>query len=121
MPSSVWRPVGALLLDLAAWCVLPAAFLGFYIGHYFQPVAAALPHLRLVLVLYAALALLRLLLWRFARPVVARFGATLAASALLASMLAYYGLVLVGLQYWGRVISWDLIQSYADQAPSLAE
>ncbi|HYL87554.1 MAG TPA: sulfatase-like hydrolase/transferase [Burkholderiales bacterium] len=113
--------IGALLLDLAAWCALPAAFLTLYVRNFLEPVDAVVPHLRLVLALFVAFALLRLLLWRFVHETAGRLGAALAGSALLAVLLAYYVLVLVGLQFWGRVVSWDLIRTYGDQVPDLAD
>ena len=115
------RALAAFLIELIAWFALPAAFLALYTRQFFEPAAAVLPHLRLVLALFVALALLRLLLSRTAPGRAARLAAALAGSAVLALLLAYYVLVLVGLQYWGRVVSWDLIRSYADQAPSLAD
>ena len=36
-------------------------------------------------------------------------------------MLAYYLLTLIGLQSWGRVVSWEIIASYAGQAGSFAD
>ena len=50
-----------------------------------------------------------------------RAGTALLATAFFLTMLVYYALVLVGLEYWGRVISWELVASYATQMPVLAD
>lgn len=52
---------------------------------------------------------------------VVRLAAALTAAFLLTVMLSYYLLVVIGLQSWGRVVSWDLITSYGAQAPMLAD
>lgn len=36
-------------------------------------------------------------------------------------VLAYYGAVLVGLEHWNKVISWQLITAYAPQLPHVVE
>lgn len=113
--------LGAIGADLVAWLSLPAAFLFAYIKGYGAPTQAILPHLQLALAALLALALFRLALSRALGARAARLAAALAAAAALWTMIAYYGLALVGLEYWGRVISWDLIASYAAQAPRLAE
>ena len=82
------RALGAFLLDLVAWFALPAAFLALYTRQFFEPAAAVLPHLRLVLALFLALALLRLLLSRAATAGAARVVAALVGSAVLASLAA---------------------------------
>jgi glucan phosphoethanolaminetransferase (alkaline phosphatase superfamily) len=108
-------------LDLAAWYAAPAVFLWIYLHRYMAPADALAPHLRVVLTPLVALALLRLILAAFASPKAARLTSALAAAALLWAMLAYYLLVLIGLQSWGRVISWEIIVSYAGQAGSFAD
>jgi len=114
----IWR----VLLDAGLWFLTPVAFLGVYVLRDGAPSASVLPHLRLVLVAFVALTLLRLLL----APLIShgatrRVAASIALSAALALMLAYYALVLVGMQAWGRVVSWELIESYAPQALQLAD
>jgi len=111
-----------IALDAGLWFLLPAAFLAVYVLRDGAPAAAVLPHLRLVLVAFAALALFRLLAARLISHAAARRAAgAIAVSAVLALMLAYYALVLVGMEAWGRVVSWELIRSYAPQALQLAD
>ena len=114
-------PLRGLAADLAAWFCIPAAFLAVCVGRHLLPAEAVAPHLRLLLLPLLGLTLLRLVLAATgvgAKTV--RAVAALAASLLLATMLAYYVTVVIGLQSWGRVVSWDLISSYAPQIPMLA-
>jgi glucan phosphoethanolaminetransferase (alkaline phosphatase superfamily) len=86
------------------------------------PLAAVLPHYRLVLLALLSLILSRIIL---SRLIWNQFGLQLAAAIIAAFflfvVLFYYGLVLVGLGSWGQVASLDLIASYATQLPDLAE
>jgi glucan phosphoethanolaminetransferase (alkaline phosphatase superfamily) len=113
----VWR----VLLDAGLWFLGPIAFLGVYVLRDGAPAASVLPHLQLVLVGFILLTLLRLLLASLSRDAVRRAAASTAVSAALALMLSYYALVLAGMQAWGRVVSWELIESYAPQALQLAD
>jgi glucan phosphoethanolaminetransferase (alkaline phosphatase superfamily) len=109
-------------LDLVAWCCIPAAFLFVCVSRHLLPAEAVIPHLRFVMLPLLALELLRLILSAAGlRAGVVRLAAALAAGLLLTVMIAYYVLVVVGLQSWGRVVSWDLITSYGAQAPMLAD
>ncbi len=108
------RVVRGMIADVVAWYCMPALFLLACVSRSFLPAEAVVPHLRVVLV-----PLLGLVLFRLVVP--ARLAAALAASALLALMAAYYALALIGLQSWGRVVSWDLIRSYGAQAPMLPD
>jgi glucan phosphoethanolaminetransferase (alkaline phosphatase superfamily) len=108
------RIAGRLALDVAAWYLLPAAFLALAVAWRFLPAEAVAPHLRVMLMPLLALFLFRL-------AVASRLAAALLTAALLAVMLAYYALVLVGLRSWGRVITWDLMKSYGAQAFTLAD
>ena len=111
----------ALALDALAWYAAPAAFLWIYVQRHLAPADAVVPHLRMVFVPLVALAVFRLMLAALASPRLARLASALVASALLGVMLAYYLLLLIGLQSWGRVISWELITGYAGQAGSFAD
>jgi hypothetical protein len=109
-------------LDLLLWCSAPAAFLLAYVHGHGAPLEAVPPHLRLVLSLLLGLALVRVVLAAaIPNPRAVRLAAAVAVSGLLGVMLAYYLLVLTGLQAWGRVVSWELIEGYSGQALMLAE
>jgi glucan phosphoethanolaminetransferase (alkaline phosphatase superfamily) len=111
-----------VLWDVVAWVFVPLLFLFAYIEQHSAPIDSLLPHLRLVLVILLGAALLRIV---FARTMSGTAPSQVAAS-LVVAMLAlflysYYGLVLIGLQTWGQVISIDLITSYAMQLHGLAD
>lgn len=114
--------LSALAVDLLAWHCMPAVFLFVYVDRHFLPAQAVAPHLRVVGLLLLGLALFRLILVLSGITAAAARAATaLAASALLGLMLSYYLLVLIGLQSWGRVVSWDLITSYGGQVFRLSD
>lgn len=106
----------SLALEVAAWGGLAAGFLYLYVVGYSIPATAIRPHAGVVVLVFLAVALARLTLARLAPG---RGWSRIAAALLLAGVLgilaAYYALVLVGLQSWGRVVTWDLMASYASQ------
>ncbi|HZF22956.1 MAG TPA: sulfatase-like hydrolase/transferase [Burkholderiales bacterium] len=119
------RPVQLLCrvgMDIAAWFCMPAVFLFVYVNHYSESADAVLPHVRMMALVLLGLVLVRLLL-SFLIPsrALSRFAVSIVTSALLATIFSYYALVLIGLQSWGRVISWDLITSYSSQVLELAD
>ena len=109
-------------VDAILWSCAPAIFLFVYVTRYRMSAEAVGPHLRLVGLAFLALCILRITLraWLPGRTA-PRIAMAFVTSALLATLLAYYGLVLIGLESWGRVISWDLIRTYAGQAATLAD
>jgi glucan phosphoethanolaminetransferase (alkaline phosphatase superfamily) len=109
-------------LEAAVWLCLPAAFLLIYVQRHLAPAAAVPAHLRLVLLAVLAIALTRIaaaLLVRNAR--LSLLAAAALVWVLLAAMIAYYAAVLIGLQSWGRVATWELVASYGPQLPALAD
>ncbi|HZN24179.1 MAG TPA: sulfatase-like hydrolase/transferase [Burkholderiales bacterium] len=119
-----WRSTFArVFLDLALWFATPVVFLFYYYNRSLHGAPEAiLPHLRLVLFAWLGVALLRLAAATFLKPPpIARAVSALLVATAIATMLVYYTLVIIGLESWGRVISWDLIRSYAGQATALAD
>lgn len=108
-----------LALDVALWFAAPALFLWAYVGHFHLAASAIAPHLRYCAVLLLALVLLRAILV-LVLPRAYRLLATAALCATLSALLLYYAMVLIGLNSWSRVISWDLIASYLPQMGDLA-
>lgn len=106
-------------LDVALWYCVPAVFLVVYLRGFSMPADALLPHLLMVAIPLAALLLVRLAVARLVPNSTLRtaIGAPLLA-ALLAVMLLYYVLVIAGLESWGGIIAWNVIPSYARQAPA---
>ena len=125
MPSpmvSGHRALAGLAMDSIFWLGMPAVFLFVCIDGHLLPAGAVAPHLRIVISLLLGLAVFRLTLSVAGlNAAAARAASALAASAMLAVMLSYYLLTVIGLQTWGRVVSWELIASYGGQAFRLAE
>ena len=118
-PRQFLLPLG---LEAAVWLCLPAAFLFVYVNRYLAPAGAVPAHLRLVLLAVLALALARILARVLVRnAAISRLVAATLVWGLLAGMIGYYALVLVGLQSWGRVVTWELVASYSPQAAALAD
>jgi glucan phosphoethanolaminetransferase (alkaline phosphatase superfamily) len=116
------RILRGLGLDLGIWLCAPIVFLFFYVHRFALPPSAILPHLRVVLLSFIALLVVRALLYRLLpNRAAAVLASSIVATALLASMIAYYVLVITGLSYWGRVISWDLIRTYSRQLAAFAD
>ena len=114
--------VARIALDVLLWCCVPAAFLFVYVMRYHAPAESVPAHLRLVFLALLVTALARLVLAVVVpRAAWLRFAATLLVGTLLATMTLYYGVVLLGLHYWGRVATWELIASYAPQASQVAD
>ncbi len=113
--AAVVRRLG---LALALSALVPIGFLSTYVLLFLAPSSAVVPHFYLVGSLCAALAGLRVVL-----GVTVERSAGAAAAALVAAMalvmLTFYGLVFVGLTHWGRVISAEMIGSYAPQSAEL--
>lgn len=111
-----------LAIELALVLTVSAVFLYVCERRYGLATSAVGPHLAVVLTAFCSLAGARLTLagvlpGRRAPELASAIGL----SALLGIAALYYGLVLIGLHTWGRVISWELIRSYAVQAPELAD
>jgi len=106
--------------EVLFWLCLPAVFLAIYVQHFGAPTTAVFPHLGIVGLLFLILALLRLSISRWIPNTPGRWMAAVLTTTLGANMLLYYVLVLVGLDSWGRVISWGLITTYSAQAIDLA-
>jgi glucan phosphoethanolaminetransferase (alkaline phosphatase superfamily) len=116
------RFVGKLGIDTVAWFFAPAVFLNFYLRYPAASPSAIAPHLLILLLVYLLICATRIAIaLLLPNHQIAR--AAVVFSYALAFMLAliYYPLVLIGLDAWGQVISWDLIRSYALQAPDLAD
>ena len=106
-------------LDALLWYCVPAVFMVVYLHRFSMPAAALVPHLLIVAIPLAALVLVRLTVARVVPSSTVRtaIGAPLLA-AMLSVMLLYYTLVIAGLKSWGGVIAWNVIPSYAQQAPA---
>ena len=108
-------------LEVLGWNAAVAAFLAVYVTRYGAPVEAVAAHLRVMLLPLLGLTLIRLAIARIVPARCARFAIAALAAWLIGALLSYYAVVLLGLEAWGRVISWDLIAGYAGQLPMLVD
>jgi glucan phosphoethanolaminetransferase (alkaline phosphatase superfamily) len=110
------------VLDVVLWYTLPAAFLCMYVCYYSKPATAIGPHLRLIALPLAGLLLLRLGCGRLRRPARLIRGITaLTTATLLALVISYYSLVLVGLASWGGVVAWNVIPTFFAQTSVMSD
>jgi glucan phosphoethanolaminetransferase (alkaline phosphatase superfamily) len=111
-----------LAADLVVWFALPVAFLAVCVSRDLLPADAVLPHLRLALLLLLGLTALRLILVaRLNSRTAVHLATAFVASVVLAVIASYYLTVVISLQSWGRVPSWELFRAYAPQVRMLAE
>jgi hypothetical protein len=118
---SDWSTAACRLgMAISVYSVLPACFLIGYLLVFDAPRSAVLPHLGVLASALAGLTGLRL--WLRLAPVSERARLTAAAVLLAANalaMLAFYGAISLGLLYWGRVTTLDLVSTYIPQASEL--
>ncbi|HEY3784456.1 MAG TPA: hypothetical protein VGL55_04195 [Steroidobacteraceae bacterium] len=113
------RIVRRLLLELALWYCAPILFLLLYVRSFSEPVSSIEPHLIVVALPLLALWVFRILLHRYARG--SLIAAALPTSILLALLLLYYAIVLVGLASWGGVVAWNVIPTFFAQASVMSD
>lgn len=119
-PTRAWAIVARRLgFSLSLWALLPVGFLCAWVLLFRAPASAVVPHLILVGSLCAAIAGLRLLLGLTVGERTARAASAALLTIASLAMLVYYGLVFVGLTYWGRVISVELMRAYVPQSDEL--
>lgn len=123
MPESASRhPLSSILLDLAPWFVLSAAFLTVYIGRFGGTAAAATRHLELVVCAWVLFAAVKLAAAMRTEPsALVRHTVALCTTLALSMLALYYAAVLVGLAAWGRVITWPLVRTYLNQSGQLLD
>jgi glucan phosphoethanolaminetransferase (alkaline phosphatase superfamily) len=116
-----WLVVSRRLgVTFCAFATLPIGFLAVYVLVFGAPDSSIEPHLWVAASLLAALAGLRLgiSLLPIAHGARDAISSLLIVSTALA-MVFFYGLVLVGLEHWKRVTTFDMASSYALQTPDL--
>jgi len=110
------------ITDIIIWFTLPAIFLSFYLKFTVAKSGAIIAHLQILLYCFLVMCVLRLLLALLSINKKIRNGViafTCGSFGLLLTL--YYALVLIGLDAWGHVVSWNLIHSYVLQTPQLAD
>lgn len=112
--------MGRGLLSVTAFLLLPTCFLFSYINFAHAPSSAVLAHFYVVGLLAAAHIGTRLVI--ILLPVTATAHRILTSTFITFILLCLVGLyagTLIGLKYWGRVASIDLVSKYVKQAPEL--
>jgi glucan phosphoethanolaminetransferase (alkaline phosphatase superfamily) len=112
---------GRLAIDVGVWLAICAGFLAVYVSRFAVPASAILPHVRVIATVWLAVALVRVIAGMLAGRRWALLASSLAIASALTILVLYYAMVIIGLNSWGRVISWDLIRTYAVQLPALAD
>jgi glucan phosphoethanolaminetransferase (alkaline phosphatase superfamily) len=109
-------------IEFAVWFSLPLIFLYFYSQYPIAVHGLIFAHLKILFSVFLLLCSARVLLpiANCRESLASGIGALLLGGTVFL-MVIYYGLVLIGLNAWGHVVSWDLIRSYSLQAPYLAE
>jgi glucan phosphoethanolaminetransferase (alkaline phosphatase superfamily) len=109
-------------IDAALWYCIPTFFLLIYVWGYSQPTSALVPHFYVVALPLGALFLARLVIARVAgSSTLTRVASTALTSTLLSMIVTYYALVLIGLESWGGVVTWNVIPVFFQQAPEVAD
>ncbi len=104
-----------LAIEIAFWLLPACLFLWGYVGVFGASAAAILPHIGIILsVAVACLGLRPLIEHRKAMRAPRLLYQALYAS-IFAMVLAYYVVVVIGLDNWGRVATWRMIEVYLRQ------
>lgn len=108
-----------LITETLLWLIAPTTFLWFYVEKFSAPKSAVLPHLSLIALLVVLLWVVRLVCIRWLPRTLGRWLAATITASFAMTLILYYGIVLIGLDSWGRVVSVDLITTYSAQFLSL--
>jgi glucan phosphoethanolaminetransferase (alkaline phosphatase superfamily) len=111
-----------LFKELLFWYTVPILFLAVYVVRFHFPVSAALHHLYVILLLALATAFVKVCIFQSTRNQhLARALTALLYATWLYALSLYYALVILGLKTWGRVISEELMASYAGHLQQLTD
>lgn len=108
----------SILFDLLLWLAPSFCFLYIYLKIFDAPTSALLPHLASVISVYLGLMGIRLINWKISSLKFALPHSHIAAALLLTPpllLLLWYAVTIIGLIYWGRVVTWPLLNSYLKQ------
>jgi len=105
----------SFVAELALWILPATIFIFAYVVYFNGPSSAISPHLKLVGAFAIAMLGLRLIAEYAARNRTLTLLFRLAYSTALMFMLLYFVIILVGLDSWGRVPTWQLMSVYFGQ------
>jgi glucan phosphoethanolaminetransferase (alkaline phosphatase superfamily) len=116
------RIIPRVALDVTLWYVIPAVFMLLYVGQHLERGSSVLPHAIVVTIPLLSLFIVRIVLSRQIGSVaVNRLLTTLITATLLASLVLYYSIVLVGLHSWGGVVALNVVPTFFAQASVLTD
>lgn len=109
-------------IEILIWYSLPLAFITIYIFQFHNPARVVFDHLRPITHIALTVFLLKTCLLQWVKSTQTRLflSAWLYGTSLF-FLMAYYGLVLIGLRAWSKVITTELIASYVGQATPFIE
>jgi glucan phosphoethanolaminetransferase (alkaline phosphatase superfamily) len=111
-----------LFKELLFWYSVPILFLLIYVGRFHFPISAASHHLYAISLLALATMFLKACIFQSLRSQqLARVLTALLYATWLYALSLYYSLVILGLKTWGRVISEELMASYAGHLEQLTD
>jgi glucan phosphoethanolaminetransferase (alkaline phosphatase superfamily) len=120
-PGRIGLAARRVALELLLWLTAPCAFLAWYARYPHVTWTVVAPHLAVVLVPVLVTSVLRIFIVRLLGSRAARALSAFVLATTLLALWLYYAAVVAGLKAWGRVISYELVASYLDQAPAFAE
>lgn len=108
--------------ELILWLLPTSAFLYVYVTRFDAPLASIPHHLILVGLMTSGIILIRAINSHyFSNSAIARHTSGLILSTALLLLTIYYSLVIIGLESWGKVPSWRLLETYLFQVVPLLE
>lgn len=107
-----------MFTEYLVWLAMAGVFLFVYVGTYSFPTDAVLPHIRVFTILIFSTLLIKLILMSiYGGEGFSKLVSSTIFTITFLLFVIYYALVLIGLEYWNRVISLELILPYIRQLP----
>jgi len=103
------------------WYSMPILFIYTYVNNFYYPLYSAVSHLYVITHLFLLAFFLRVALVHILGKWWGIWISATVYSVFATSLWLYYGLVIVGLSAWHKVITKSLITTYANQLPQLCE
>ena len=119
MRSKLGKPLSWPVLGVVFWFTPACFFLILLLYRYEGSRDGAILHLQVVGILFLVVTCIRSVCYRCLSQWPAAFIGAIVYAGVLAALLAYYLVALIGLDGWGRLVSWALIATYASQSDYL--
>lgn len=119
MRSRLGKTFSGFVLGLALWFSPACLFLSLLRSRYEGSSEGAVLHLQIVGVLFLLVTCIRSVCYRCLPQLPAAIIGALTFAGVLSALVAYYAIALIGLDGWGRLVSWALIATYINQSEFL--